>query len=220
MWLRSWLLGGATASHRSISSDPTARREGLGRRLMTSRNGPMGDDEVAERFEELFEAHYRKIVTYARRRTRSVEDADDVAGATFTVAWSRVDDFVGADEPLAWLFAVAYRTVLSQRRDVDKTMRLAEKAAASSFDAAESVESIVEAHDEMAHITAAAATLSEKDQELLRLVGWEERTHAEIAEILDISRVLVRTQILRARRRLRADSERLLDDSAFGGAGS
>ena len=83
---------------------------------------PVDDPEVTlRRFEDLYRAHYRKIVAYARRRAYSVEDAEDVVAATFTVAWQRLDEFLAADKPLAWLYAVAYRTVLSSRRQVDRS---------------------------------------------------------------------------------------------------
>ena len=202
MSLRSWLLGGVTASRLSASGDQPTRTVLVGRLLAKSNRPPVSGSEAVERFEQLYQAHYRKIVAYARRRTYSFDDADDVAAATFAVAWRRLDDLVGADEPLAWLYGVAYRTVLSQRRSVKRTTKLAEKAAAQYSDPVESIESTVETRDQLVRAREAAETLSENDQEILRLVGWEERSHAEIAEILGISRVLVRTRLLRARRRL------------------
>lgn len=182
-----------------------------------SRMSPLDDDEALARFEELYKAHYRKIVAYARRRCYSVDDADDVVSATFLVAWRRLEDLLGADQPLAWLYGVAYRTVLSKRRQVDRTTRLAEKAAAHVSSGAETVEATVEARERLAAVSAATDDLSEADQEILRLVGWEECSHAEIAAILGISRVLVRTRVMRARRRLQAAYEKRLGISADGG---
>ena len=48
---------------------------------------------------------------------------------------------------------------------------------------------------------AALARLSSSDQELLRLVAWEELTHAEIAHVLDISVNAVTIRLHRARQR-------------------
>ena len=179
---------------------------------------PADDQEDAlRRFEELYRAHYRKIVAYARRRTYSVEDAEDVVAATFTVAWQRLDEYLGADKPLAWLYAVAFRTVLSSRRQVDRSARLIEKAADQQPTRVEPVERTTEARDEIRRAWEAASTLSETDQEIVRLVGWEECSHAELAEILGISRVLVRTRLLRARRRLRQAYDRLGGEPQFEG---
>jgi RNA polymerase sigma-70 factor (ECF subfamily) len=178
---------------------------------------PIGQQEATEQFEELYREHYRKILAYARRRTHSIEDANDVTAATFTVAWRKLDALVGADEPLAWLYGVAYRTVLSQRRAVAKGPRLAEKIAAQPVAAVESIESTVATRDQLERATAAAETLSEADREILRLVGWEDLSNAEVAEILGISKPLARTRLLRARRRLQTAYAKSQHDPPTGG---
>jgi len=205
----SWRRDGTTASHPSTSDSrfERVRRAGW---LLVKRTGqePLSDEDALDVFEELYDQHYHRVAVYVARRTRSAEDADDVVASTFLVAWSRIDDLAGADEPLAWLYAVAYRTLLSHWRDTSKTADLADLAAAEYADPIDSVEETVEAREQLAHVSTAMLSLSETDQELLRLVGWEQRTHAEIAAILGISRVLVRTRLHRARRRLQAAYER------------
>lgn len=58
--------------------------------------------------------------------------------------------------------------------------------------------------------------LSEDDQELLRLVAWEELARDEIALVLGISRASVRVRLHRARKRLAEQLEALAaaDDDA------
>lgn len=51
--------------------------------------------------------------------------------------------------------------------------------------------------------------LSEDDQELLRLVAWEELARDEIALVLGISRASVRVRLHRARKRLAEQLEAL-----------
>lgn len=184
---------------------------------MTTKGSPISDEEATRRFEELYAAHYRRIVTYTRRRTGSIDDADDVVSATFLVAWRRLEDLVSADEPLAWLYRVAYLTLLNHRRDAQRTGRLADKAAGEYSNPAATIESTVEARGRLAQVVGAAETLSEMDRELLRLVAWEELTHSEIAEILGISRVLVRTRLSRARRRLQTAYDKRLGGKRSGG---
>lgn len=182
----------------------------------TSRE-PLDDGTARVVFEEMYRAHYRQVAVYVARRTRSTEDADDVVASTFLVAWRRIDDVASADKPLAWLYAVAYRTLLSHWRATSKTADLARKAAAESGELFESVETTVEKRDTLARVTAAMGQLSDADQELLRLIGWEQLTHAEIAAILGISRVLVRTRLHRARRRLQEAYDRDLRGPTIGG---
>lgn len=207
-------------SHQSTSSDSAAAYGSAGQQTVITEGPPISDEEATRRFEELYRTHYQKIVTYARRRTRSADEADDVVSATFLVAWRRLEDLVGADEPLAWLYRVAYLTLLNHRRDAERTGRLTDKAAAEYPNPAATIESTVEARDRLAQVAAAAEILSEMDRELLRLVAWEELTHSEIAEILGISRVLVRTRLSRARRRLQAAYDKRLGgkrDKRLGG---
>ncbi len=184
---------------------------------MSSSRGPLDPEDALGRFDDLYRAHYRQIVAYAMRRTPSVEAADDVVAATFLVAWSRLEHFVGAKEPLAWLYAVARRTVLTHRRSDSKTTRIAEKAAAEHRHPAEMIESTFEARERLSDVTAAMHRLSETDRELLRLVGWEQCDHAELASILDISRTDVRTRLLRSRPPRQAAYEAHRDTPPRGG---
>ncbi|MET8305280.1 sigma factor-like helix-turn-helix DNA-binding protein [Micromonospora sp. NPDC005173] len=46
------------------------------------------------------------------------------------------------------------------------------------------------------------ATLSDLDQEILRLIGWEELTVSEAAQVLGCARATVAVRLHRARRRL------------------
>lgn len=195
-------------SHLSISGDdPTIDAD---RVPVSAGRDPVSDEKAVRRFEELYRAHYRRIVDFARRRTGSVEAAEDVASATFLVAWRRIDDLVGADEPLAWLYRVAYLTVLSHRRGVERTRRLANKTAAEYSNPVSIVESTIEARDRLTAVSAAVETLSTKDREIVWLIGWEDCTHEEIAEILGLSRVLVRTRLSRARTRLQTAYDKRL----------
>ncbi|MGB5169052.1 MAG: sigma-70 family RNA polymerase sigma factor [Acidimicrobiia bacterium] len=169
---------------------------------------PLSDREAAVAFEALYGAYYQRVAAYVARRTRSAEDADDVVASTFLVAWRRIDDVADADAPLAWLYAVAYRTLLSHWRGTSRTADLAGKAATEYSHSVAGVETTAEAREQLAQVASAMTSLSETDRELLRLIGWEQCTHAEIASILGISRVLVRTRLHRARRRLQRAYER------------
>jgi RNA polymerase sigma-70 factor (ECF subfamily) len=54
----------------------------------------------------------------------------------------------------------------------------------------------------VADIRAALATLSDLDQEILRLVGWEELTVTEAAQVLGCTRTTAAVRLHRARKRL------------------
>jgi RNA polymerase sigma-70 factor (ECF subfamily) len=129
------------------------------------------------------------------RRTQTFSDAEDVAAETFTIAWRKIDA-IPSDEPLPWLYAVARRVLANHRRGLGRRERLA--ALLRVEDVATPIRA-GEDHDGPAF--AALATLSPADQELLRLVAWEELGNQQIAAVLGITPNAVAIRLHRARER-------------------
>jgi RNA polymerase sigma-70 factor (ECF subfamily) len=73
----------------------------------------MVDDPAASAFER----HYAQVLRYLRRRTDSVEEAEDLAQAVFADAAARLHEFAPGETPvLAWLYTVAQRRLADRRR--------------------------------------------------------------------------------------------------------
>ena len=151
-------------------------------------------------FEDLFEAHFDVLLAYARRRTASLSDAEDVVAETFTVVWRRMDIVPAMDdERRPWLYGIARRVLANQRRSVARRARLGDRLrervrGANPFAASESatLETALDALDRLA----------EPDRELLRLVAWEGLTLADVAIALGITANAAAIRVHRARRRL------------------
>jgi RNA polymerase sigma-70 factor (ECF subfamily) len=147
------------------------------------------------RFEAMFSANQRQVLAYAMRRTQEAADAEDVAAETFTVAWRKID-VVPAAEPLPWLYAVARRVLANHRRGKGRRERLA------ALLHVEDVATPIRAGEDRDGPTfAALASLSPADQELLRLVAWEELGNQQIAAVLGITPNAVAIRLHRARAR-------------------
>jgi RNA polymerase sigma-70 factor (ECF subfamily) len=151
-----------------------------------------------DRFEALFEAHHRALLAYAARRSPTIADAEDVVAEVFLVAWRRLDDVPAGDEARLWLYGVARNTVGNQRRGRTRRVRLqtrleqtADRPPAAAPAPPPETEPVLDA----------LSRLSPSDQELLRLVAWEELSHAEIAEVMGISVNAVAIRLHRARAR-------------------
>ncbi len=159
-------------------------------------------------FERVFRESFRNTLAYAQRRTPDVSDAEDVVAETYLVAWRRIGELRRAREPQAWLYGVAYKVLGNQRRGEQRRRRLAEKAAADPPDQQvdDPLRSAVSG-DELERVEEAMATLSPRDQEVLRLAAWEGLSHREIGVAVGISRPLVRSVLYRARQRLDAALE-------------
>jgi len=151
------------------------------------------------RFETLFTEYQRPVLAYAMRRTSSVADAEDVAAETFTIAWRKIDA-VPATEPLPWLYAVARRVLANHRRGLGRRERLA--ALLRVDDVATPIRA---GEDRDGAAFTALASLAPADQELLRLVAWEELGNQQVAAVLGITPNAVAIRLHRARSRF-ADS--------------
>ena len=158
---------------------------------MTTSSSP----SALTRFEALFTRHQRAVLAYAMRRSPTVADAEDVTAETFTIAWRKIDA-IPADEALPWLYAVARRVLANHRRGTGRRERLA------ALLRVEDVPTPLRAgEDRDGPAFDALASLSPPDQELLRLVAWEELGNREIAAVLGISANAVAIRLHRARAR-------------------
>ena len=154
----------------------------------------------AERFSDLYQRQYGPVLRYALRRT-DPETARDVAAETFLVAWRRLD-VVPAETSMVdpWLYGVARRVLANTERSRLRAEQLMTRLGQDRHDT--SVPDEAGSIAEIARIRDALATLSELDQEALRLVGWEELDLAAAALAMGCSRATMAVRLHRARRRL------------------
>lgn len=153
-------------------------------------------------FAAMFQAHHAQVLAYALRRTATPADAEDVAAETFVVAWRRRDSI--PTDALPWLYGVARRVLANQRRSTMRRLRLVARWRPEPAP--------VMAGESDGPAQAALARLRPDDQELLRLVAWEELSHAQIATVLGVSVNAVAIRLHRARRRFENEFRRLHSD--------
>lgn len=146
----------------------------------------------------MFQAHERRVLAYALRRTSSEADAEDAVAETFTIAWRKIEQV--SDDALPWLLAVARRVIANQRRGSQRRAWLSWKLARQSTP--EPI-SLPEGDATDGPALAALARLRPDDQELLRLVAWDDLDQRGIGQVLGISPNAVAIRLHRARRRFR-----------------
>ena len=163
-----------------------------------SRAGSSEDPQVRRRrdFDVLYETHLRAVLAFALRRTATYADAEDVAAETFIVAWRRFDHLPATAAPLPWLYGVARKLIANQRRGADRRQRLDARMARQP-----QPEQRLIAGTATSQALAALERLRPDDQELLKLVAWEDLSQAEIGSILGISANAVAIRLHRARGR-------------------
>lgn len=154
--------------------------------------------DAARRLDDLFQAHERRVLAFALRRTASPADAEDVAAETFSIAWRKIDQV--PDDALPWLLAVARRVIANQRRGGQRRAWLFQKLRRQSVPAPIS---LAQGDPVDSPALAALARLRPDDQELLRLVAWEELDQRAIGQVLGISVNAVAIRLFRARIRFK-----------------
>jgi RNA polymerase sigma-70 factor (ECF subfamily) len=156
--------------------------------------------EPRDHFADLYQAHYTSVLGYVRRRTRDLQEADDVLGETFLVAWRRLREV--PDEPRAWLLGVARRVLANHRRSERRRLGLVERIRREPFHPPSDAAGTADAR--VGLVRATLEKLRPRDREILMLVEWDELERGEIAELLGCSRASVDVRLHRARERMRA----------------
>jgi RNA polymerase sigma factor (sigma-70 family) len=154
------------------------------------------DREVA--FCSIYQAHFRAIAAYARRRLNP-RDAEDAVSETFLVAWRRLEDIPTGDLTLPWLYEVARRVAAQGRRSGRRRDRLLARLSRVERSGLVSEPEAALAGDPAVDL--ALAGLRPKDRELLRLAEWDLVSHADLARIFSCSTNAISIRLHRAHRR-------------------
>ena len=171
------------------------------------------------RLETIATTHGPRALAYLARRTTPVEDAADVYQDVLTTVWRKIHAAPDDEEYcLAWLLAIARRTLANHRRSQARrhaaTQRLRGELAAYPLVAEEiGGERALDAAaaTEVDAVRAALEALGEDDREVLTLTYWDGLTSDQVAVVVGASGAATRKRLQRARERL---------EVALGAAGS
>lgn len=144
------------------------------------------------------------LLRYFARRTTPADDAADCTSETLIALWKhrgRLPEDEG--ERRAWAYGIARKVLSNYRRG-----RVRRDLAHDALRAAAAVPA-PPVPDEAFVAAEALKLLPERDQELIRLVVWEELSIAEAGRVLGIRANTARSRYSRALTRLRAAYESL-----------
>ena len=157
------------------------------------------DDRDADAFRALYRRHYRSVCRFLASRA-AADDVEDLAAETFLVAWRRAGRVPDLEVP--WLLNVAAKCLANHRRGGERREALAKRLAHVARLDVPGVDVDVERRRQRRAVITALASLHEHDRELLLLYFWDDLRPREIAVVLELSPIVVRARISRARRRL------------------
>jgi len=152
-------------------------------------------------FTQLYREHYDSVLCYAARRT-DADTARDIAAETFLVAWRRLAA-VPQDPRFVrpWLYGVARRVLSNAERSRRRAGLLAAHLQ-NQHSAPDHVRDLADSVASQMQLDQALQRLTERDREVLRLIGWEELDICEAALAMGCTRAAMAVRLHRARRRL------------------
>ncbi len=159
--------------------------------------------EAAKNDGDAFAALYRRyrqpIYRYCRARTRSDEDATDLAQQVFLKAFEAIPRYQERGLPFsAWLFRLAHNAVIDAARRPDRTMPLENVGPTNELRLPNEPEMSALQADSLARFQQLISPLDEERRDLLTLRFVLELPTAEIATILGKRDAAVRAQLKRA----------------------
>jgi RNA polymerase sigma factor (sigma-70 family) len=159
---------------------------------------------VDQEFDEMYRRYAEDVFRYALLVLRSRPDAEDATQTTFLRAYGALQRGERVRKPHNWLIKIAHnecrRHLSSSRRTVEVALD-PELVEAPETDDGPTAEEIRKALSHLSFNQRAALVMRE----------LEDRTYAEIAEVLDVSVSAVETLLFRARRALREQMEGALE---------
>ncbi|MFT7839261.1 sigma-70 family RNA polymerase sigma factor [Saccharothrix sp. BKS2] len=176
---------------------------------------PPGDAELwrrgdRESFGLLFERHVEAVWNYSYRLTGSWEQAQDITSATFLTAWrTRADTALVRESALPILYTMAGNLARTRHRGRARRTRLLRKLAAPTDvpDHADAVVHRLDDRERLRRVVEEIRRLPRGQRQAAELCLLGELPVPEAARHLGVSEVTVRSNLSRARARLRGSAE-------------
>ncbi|MCJ1714947.1 RNA polymerase sigma factor [Curtobacterium sp. VKM Ac-2922] len=159
-----------------------------------------GDERVLR---SVYERWSPLVHTLALRSLADVAAAEDVTQQVFVRAWRSRSTYDPAKAPLgAWLVGIARNCITDAHTERTRRLRLT-LAVAGEEAAAPTAEDVTDGLAERVMVAGELDRLDEVPRTVMRLAFYEELSHREIAERLDLPLGTVKSHIRRSLARLR-----------------
>jgi RNA polymerase sigma-70 factor (ECF subfamily) len=189
-----------------VAVDPIARQTGEMREPLRLVGRPARKDRLSW-LRDLYERHSDYVRDVIARHAGPGLDAEDLVQEVFIAAdrkWARLIDY---KEPRAWLHVAAMREVWAARRR-QRLSRLFRLRFTEAPSAPEGPEAAFQNQEASALFYSLIERIPEKQRTAFLMFHIENKSSAEIAQLLKIPEPTVRTRLFHARRTFAAAAER------------
>lgn len=157
---------------------------------------------VTQSFAAAFEAEFAPLYRYLARRVGAAT-AEDLAAATFEIAYANWDRFERGRPLRPWLYGIAANLIRRHWRNERRMLRAYARTGADPVVGEDDWVSRIDARDRGCDLAVVLADLRPQEREILLLHAWANLTDAEIAAALSLPLGTVKSRLHRARQRVR-----------------
>ena len=154
-------------------------------------------------FARLYERHAASLYRYGTKLTPHPDQVEDGIHDLFVELWERREHLKTPTTVLFYLLKALKHKIIHQHKERNRSWDVMVRApTVSPSQEAQLIEA--EGSEELQHkLASAVKTLSKRQQELVFLAFYEEMSHAEIAEVMEISYQAVSNLMYRTMKALR-----------------
>ncbi|MBV9281318.1 MAG: RNA polymerase sigma factor [Chloroflexi bacterium] len=152
-------------------------------------------------FGEIYDLYLRRVHAFCLSRTGNQEDAQDLTAQTFERALAAIGSYETRGAPLSsWLLRIAANLIADRARRGGRVVPLGEGAPpeSASEDEEDDPAALVERWERATWLRRHIASLSQDQQEAIRLRYWEGRSTLEVAQQMGRSEGAIKQLLHRA----------------------
>ena len=194
-----------------VSPSLTARSESRASEDMREEEAPAARTLTRAEFTALYRRNFEYIWTSARRLGIRPAELDDIVQETFVTAHRLFESYEARGKETEWLFSLLYRVVQRHRSSASRRSALTDDEAnleALPASPNRGPERELENQEAVRAVEEALDRLDPEKRAVLVLAEIEEKSLAEIAQILDINPNTVASRLRLARERVKAELAR------------
>ena len=149
-------------------------------------------------FSEFYETYYKRVVYYINKKVGNPYDAEDLASEIFTYCYTHYGDYNSEKSSLStWLYLIVNSRIKNHYRDAKVHVELESLEFVLQDDSID-MDACIYLQQIRQQLENAIAKLPERQQKIVTMRYFEERSNSEIAEKLGMTQGNVRVQLSRA----------------------
>ncbi len=158
-----------------------------------------GDAQAVKR---LYAATHVRLYRYLVRQLRNEAVAEEVMNEVYLAVWQNASRYEARSSAMTWILSIAHNKAISTLRKRRESAAVDEEESSQIADEDDTPDVVAQKLDKAQLIRKCIDRLGADHKSVVDLVYYQERSVAEVAEILRIPEATVKTRMFYARKKL------------------